>query len=194
MSCRNVYYAYRLLAIMMLIKSYPCIIYDKMNQANTWIPRMMPHQRPWLVLNLHFWFLAQDTYGREPGVFAHLSVGWFWLGGSNYDALALAKCLQDVKDYNGNMSDVIYDGCYNYSSRHASLIPFYIWKCFIRAFPSHNYIVDQIRFRFINPSVHPHNTTIFMVPAVDLELSLKDSSDLKAKVNSVLFLVQLCKA
>jgi len=49
------------------------------------------------------------TYGKDPGVYAHLSLSSVWPRDSDFIITSIAKCLRDLEDYDGDKSGDILD-------------------------------------------------------------------------------------
>jgi hypothetical protein len=103
MSRRHVYYAHRVLA-KKDPENYLCIIHDKMDQAKTWIPRLVhtPKSLSGHGIPLPIALTGMLTHGRDPGVYAHFSFTGLWAGDADFTVTSLAKCLRDLEEYSGD--------------------------------------------------------------------------------------------
>ena len=77
-----------------------------MDQSKTWIPRLVfiPKSLQNLGISLPVALTRMLTHGREPNVYAHLSISSIWPGDSDFTVTSIAKCLRDLEEYDGDKS------------------------------------------------------------------------------------------
>ena len=109
MSCRNVYYGWRLYS-KMHPKKYLCIIHDKMDQQKTSIPRLqlvpkfVNH-----VMQLPISLTGMLTHGHGQRAYGHFSMG-LWPSDPNFTIGSLAMCLRNLERLDNHVhGDLVHE-------------------------------------------------------------------------------------
>ena len=105
MSRRQQYYSARLMS-KKEPETYLCIIHDKMDQSKTWLPKLVPIPKYLSSIghNLPVALTGMLTHGRLPGAYAHFSLTSLWPGDADFTVTSLAKCFQDLEEFDGDKS------------------------------------------------------------------------------------------
>ena len=91
----NVYYTNQILA-QERHDEFLCLIYDKMDQAKIYIPKManqIKKLQTAAINSLSVVLIGMLIHGRESGCYAYLSVNGIWLGDPNFTIISLVKYL-----------------------------------------------------------------------------------------------------
>jgi hypothetical protein len=131
MSRRQSYYSHRVLA-KTNPSEYLCIIHDKMDQAKTWIPRLVatPKSLSGNGIPLPVALTGMLTHGRDHGVYAHFSLTGLWPGDADFIVSSVAMCLRDLENYSGDKIGDLEEGLYQDTPRplFAALLDFEAFK------------------------------------------------------------------